>query len=161
MIDNRKWNTGAELIRHRARLEQFIKQHNVEKDKWGRLLLYKAVNRGRYPWEWATSSEDKEYQNKLMGPAPYRDGCLASTENFERDPYKLCAPGLHAGTPACAKRFCCVATPIIIQVAIWLEDVVCVPHKALDPDIECFANENYKIRCKRLYVVGEVYDNGY
>jgi hypothetical protein len=73
-------------------LAAFIRKFKVKKDKYGRLLLYKAVmlNRSSY-W--------------VRGPRAYTDNAEVTTKFFCSDRHQDCGPGLHISTYEFAKNF--------------------------------------------------------
>ena len=126
-------------------LNSFIRRYKIQKDRWGRLILYKTVMRDRGSW-WL-------YANSPTGsPIVYRDGCLVRCSTWNDSRTEVCAPGLHVGTLKFARYFATdIYGSITIQVAVRPEDVVCVPYVTED-GLYCHG----KIRCKELYVVGPV-----
>lgn len=138
------------------RVKQFIKLYNIKLDKWGRLILYKAVTSDFNPW---SSSHDaifrweKEMVQALGKKKPYKPGTLVRCSRYDTNIKVSCSSGLHAGTFSCATAFCTSylskGTAQIIEVRVRPEDVVCVPQQALH---QWVPSESQKIRCRALYV---------
>ena len=123
-------------------LRNFVKRHKIKRDKWGRLLLFKAVRDDRNSI-WITSSIN--FSPSSSYPAPYTDGAEVSCLQYNTNRYQDCGKGLHVATFAFAKSFVYFCHQHVVLVAVEPEDVVCVPLYG-----------GGKIRCKKLYVIGQV-----
>jgi len=136
-------------------LEEYIKKYRIRKDKYGRLIFYKAVLNTRASI-WAH-----------LTPSAYLDNAEVRCRHFSGNRQLACGSGLHVGTLAFAKNFQGSSRlRIVIQVAVWPEDVVCVPRYALIPGWTYMTSKDSqqrlmskyraKIRVKKLRVIKEV-----
>jgi len=136
-------------------LEEYIKKYRIRKDKYGRLIFYKSVFNTRAS-VWSPSA----------GRA-YLDNAEVKCRHFSGNRQLACGSGLHVGTLAFAKNFQGSSRlRIVIQVAVWPEDVVCVPRYALIPGWTYMTSKDSqqrlmskyraKIRVKKLRVIKEV-----
>jgi len=116
-------------------LIQFITHNKIKKDLWGRLILYKAVQANRAPYY--------HHFGQAFYPPVYQNGAEISCSLYNKSRFQDCGSGLHVATLEFALNFGKSSTQgqTVLEVAVWPNDVVCVP----------LSNEG-KIRVKKLYV---------
>jgi len=114
-------------------LKEYVNHYGIKKDRWGRLLFYKAI------------TNTKSSIHVQCHSRPYRDGACVSCTIVDYSRSQDCGKGLHVATLAFAKDFANSRYEHVVLVAVEPEDVVCVPLYG-----------SGKIRCKKLYVYGRV-----
>jgi len=144
-------------------LDQFIKNHGIEKDEYGRLLFYKAVRSDRSSW-YIESERSCDYQTVRRSErckGVYKNGAEISCHSVSNYRGSTCDRGLHVGSLLFARDFaerimsssCCH----ILQVAVWPEDVVCVPYSQVEVKRNSWHKEpTGKIRVKKLQVIKRI-----
>jgi len=131
---------GKRMMNQRT-LASLCKQHNIQKDEWGRLILYKGV----------TDHFNSVYFPKV-GTSPYKPGTLVEMKRIKhRDQWNEiqncsvgCAPGLNVCSLTEQAR--CFGSRVV-EVRVYPKDI-----------LGCNYNlcSLYKIRCRRLYVEKEI-----
>lgn len=118
-------------------LKEFVRFNNISiivQDNVEYLVLYKAVRADYGSW-------NKSKKNKDTRGA-YRPGNEVHCYRYSTNRSLSCDEGLHVGTFGFARGFIDRSKPIMIEVFVKPEDVVCVP----------YGYGVGKIRCKKLLV---------